>query len=167
MSPIARRLHLFAASWLLLLLVAMGAQAQTAGVWRCGPEGRSYQQQPCAEGQALALADARSAAEQAQARQVAAREQHLLRDLQAQSRERERAAKAQGSPLLGIRSSGLGDLKPAEPGLAEPRSKPRLHAGKTAKTQKPRKQPQPQAHPARPGAAPSPATALASPHTRG
>ena len=54
----------------LLLSAAQGAAAQT--VYRCGPDGRIYQQTPCAEGKAVDASDARTA-EQRQAAQAVAR----------------------------------------------------------------------------------------------
>lgn len=54
----------------LLLGAAGGAAAQK--VYRCGPDGRVYQQTPCHEGQVVDASDARSA-EQRKAAQAVAR----------------------------------------------------------------------------------------------
>jgi hypothetical protein len=67
------------------LLLAFAAQAQT--VWRCGADGRSYSAQPCTDGRVVAAADTRTAAESGAARDVAARDRALARDL-AQQRQR-------------------------------------------------------------------------------
>lgn len=99
------------ASLLALLLLAVGAQAQTT-VWRCGADGRSYTDSPCPGGQVVAVADPRSPADVAEARLVAAREQHLARALVQDRRERE--ARQRGNGLAGV--------KPAE--VLRPRPEP-------------------------------------------
>jgi len=53
----------------LMLCVASGAPAQK--VYRCGPEGRVYQQAPCAEGQAVDVSDPRTAEQRQQAQAAA------------------------------------------------------------------------------------------------
>lgn len=77
---------------LVLLLSALGTQAQN--VWRCGADGRSYSDRPCADGEPMqmaALADMRSAAE-VQAAQVAARERRLAETLRQERLAREQVA---------------------------------------------------------------------------
>lgn len=82
-----------------LLIGAAGAtlplQAQT--VWRCGADGSSFSDRPCADGQRLqmaALADARSAAEVLAAREVAARQQRLANALRHERLQRDAAQPA-------------------------------------------------------------------------
>jgi hypothetical protein len=53
----------------LMLCAAFGAPAQK--VYRCGPEGRIYQQAPCAEGQAVDVSDPRTAGQRQQAQAAA------------------------------------------------------------------------------------------------
>jgi hypothetical protein len=60
--------RLFAAA--LALATALGAAAQK--VYRCGPDGRIYQQTPCAEGRPVDASDPRTA-EQRQAAQTVAK----------------------------------------------------------------------------------------------
>ncbi|MDP1647785.1 MAG: hypothetical protein Q8M01_06245 [Rubrivivax sp.] len=84
---------------LTLLLAAAGAasqaQAQAQGVWRCGADGRSFSDRPCADGQPLQmaeLADTRTAGEVQSAREVAARERRLAEGLRQERLQRERLA---------------------------------------------------------------------------
>jgi len=82
---------------LVLLLPALGTQAQD--VWRCGPEGRSFSDRPCAGGEPMAmaaLADIRSAAEVQSAREVAVREQRLAESLRQERLAREQVARSGG-----------------------------------------------------------------------
>lgn len=80
-----------------LLLGAAAAlsplQAQT--VWRCGADGRSFSDRPCADGQRVQmakLADARSAEEVLAAQAVMARQQRLAETLRLERLQREREA---------------------------------------------------------------------------
>jgi len=68
------RLHPLLAGTL-ALGVAFGAVAQT--IYRCGPDGRTYQQSPCPEGRAIDASDARTA-EQRKAAEAAARSEARL-----------------------------------------------------------------------------------------
>jgi hypothetical protein len=74
---------------LALGLVATAANAQT--VYRCGPAGNQYSQQPCAEGRVVDVSDPRSAAQTAEAR-AAVRDQHRLATEMARERRAEEAA---------------------------------------------------------------------------
>ena len=56
---------------LMLMLLPLSAWTQAQTIWRCGADGSSYSATPCTEGRALVPAAVPSAAEQAQARQVA------------------------------------------------------------------------------------------------
>lgn len=80
---------------LTLLVAAAGAasQVQAQAVWRCGTDGRSFGDRPCADGQPLQmaeLADTRTAAEVRSAREVAVRERRLAEGLRQERLERER-----------------------------------------------------------------------------
>ena len=74
---------------LCLLLFVAGA-ATAADVYRCGPDGRSYSDQPCAEGRTIDVADARSGEQAAAAREVAQRDHDLVQQLAAERRAQER-----------------------------------------------------------------------------
>ena len=87
---------------LFLLLAASAAGAQSQAVWRCGADGRSYADAPCADGQVVAVADPRSPADVVEGRAVLARDQRLARQLVAERHEREREAASLGSGLAGI-----------------------------------------------------------------
>lgn len=103
--------HLF--SILLLaagLPIAAHASAQT--VWRCGPDGRSYQSQPCKDGRALELPGARPEADVMAAQQVAAADQRLASQLREERLERERELRARGPGLAGFaRAAPAPELK--------------------------------------------------------
>jgi len=82
---------------LILLCAAAGAQppAQAQAVWRCGADGRTYSDRPCADGRPLQmaeLADTRSAIEVQSAHDVATREKRLAESLRHERLERERLA---------------------------------------------------------------------------
>jgi hypothetical protein len=94
-----------------LLLGAAGAtlplQAQT--VWRCGADGRSFSDRPCADGQRVemtALADERSASEVLAAREVAARQQRLAEALRQERLQREASPPAHMHALASSRHGG-------------------------------------------------------------
>jgi hypothetical protein len=94
-----------------LLLALASAAAVAQKVYRCGPDGREYSQTPCPAGRELDVADPRSEAQRREAREAAAGEARLAKDLQAERRTREREAAARGTGLAGIR-------KPAAPEAA-------------------------------------------------
>ena len=80
---------------LILALPALAiAQAQT--VWRCGADGRSYSDVPCQQGQQLALADRRPAADVQSARERAAQEQRAADTLLRERLQREAAVRRMG-----------------------------------------------------------------------
>jgi hypothetical protein len=97
-----------------LTLVALPLAVAAQSVWRCGPDGRSYADVPCAEGKALAIDDSRRADTVADARAVAAREQRLARQMTAERLERERQMRVAGN--------GLGTLSPAAAVTARPKA---------------------------------------------
>ena len=77
-------LHASIVGW---MAVALIAPAAAADVYRCGPNGSTYSQTPCAEGRRIELIDARSDEQRLQARQVNERTVAL-----ASSLERDRLA---------------------------------------------------------------------------
>ena len=83
-----------------LALAAAPGWAQQ--VWRCGAAGNQFSQQPCAEGQALALAAGPSAADVAQARQVAQSEQALAKRLRQQRLQQEAGAGGAGGAAINL-----------------------------------------------------------------
>ena len=91
----------------LLMFVSFSTLAQapatTPTAWRCGPDGRSYSDQPCAQGREVTVADTRTPHDVAQAQSVAARERALAKALAAERHEREREVAARGSGLIAIK----------------------------------------------------------------
>jgi hypothetical protein len=83
-----------------LCALAFAAAAQDR-VYRCGVEGHSYSQQPCANGTALEVADVRSTSQVVQARQVARLDARLAEALARQRQQAELAAARQGPVLIG------------------------------------------------------------------
>ena len=71
-----------------LAAAATGAVAAPP-VYRCGPDGREYAQQPCAKGRAVAVDDARSPAERDAATAVARRDARTAEALSADRRRLE------------------------------------------------------------------------------
>lgn len=112
-----------------LALAAAPGWAQQ--VWRCGAAGNQFSQQPCAEGQALALAASPSAADVAQAKQVAQSEQALAKKLRQQRLQQE----------AGIGSVGRGaiNLTPAAGSTAAKANKPTQAKAAQKTTAKPAK----------------------------
>jgi hypothetical protein len=93
------------------LILACGlAQAQT--IWRCGPDGRSYGDSPCAQGRAIDVSDARDDEAVAAAHAVAAMERRLAAQLRAERQQREREQRAQGSGLIAMTAPEPAPLKP-------------------------------------------------------
>ena len=106
----------------LLLLAAMASQADAAGIYRCGADGRTYSQTPCADGRLVDAADPRSDAERAEAKRVAARERNTAADLERERRARE---------LVGEKSAAAGfDHRPAAQQAAASAAKPKRRADK-------------------------------------
>ena len=83
------------------LLFATSAQAQ--GVWRCGPDGRSYSDSPCAQGRVVAVADSRSATQVQAAQDVVARDRALARQMVQERRDNEHEALSR-SGITGFKS---------------------------------------------------------------
>ena len=117
--------HLFS-----ILLLAAGlhtashASAQT--VWRCGPDGRSYESQPCKDGRALELPGARPEADVLAAQHAAAADQRLARQLREERLERERELLTRGPGLAGFaRAAPAAQVKPRQDRSAKAASKPK------------------------------------------
>ena len=99
-----------------LALLCSGAAAQTP-VYRCGPDGRSYSQEPCAGGRAVDVADARSAQQAVQARRVVQRDLRMAQALEQARALAERQAARQGPTLIGwSRPAAAVDEKPCAKG---------------------------------------------------
>ena len=75
------------AAWLGAMLPSLGLA--TPEVWRCGPDGRSYSDAPCANGRTLPTLAPRPAADLAQARRLAVAEQQQAQTLRHERLQRE------------------------------------------------------------------------------
>ena len=85
----------------LLLAAACTTALAQAAVYRCGKDGRSYSDTPCAEGRAIDAADPRNAEQQQAARETAQRERQLADDLARERRARDKAGSHQLAATLG------------------------------------------------------------------
>lgn len=97
------------------ILIALGLpMAATAqGVWRCGPDGRSYSDTPCAEGRPLQVVmDARPAADVRAAHWQAERDAQHAEALRRERLAQEALQRGNGLAALGPQAERL---KPAKP----------------------------------------------------
>jgi len=85
----------------MLLLAATASQAQ--GVWRCGPDGRSFSDTPCKEGRELSIPQARPASDLDRAQAMAQREKALAVQLVRERQQRETVAAAGAAGIHGTR----------------------------------------------------------------
>jgi hypothetical protein len=119
----------------LLILIALGLPmvADAQGVWRCGPDGRSFSDTPCADGRPLDVATAARPDEDVRAAQAqAARDIHLADSLRRERLAQETLQRGNGLAALGPQAARV---KPAKPGRLQARTEPKL-----------RRQPHPEAH---------------------
>jgi hypothetical protein len=85
----------------MLLLATTANQAQ--GVWRCGPDGRSFSDTPCKDGRELSLPQSRPAADLDSAHAMAQREKALAAQLVRERQQRETVALASAAGIHGTR----------------------------------------------------------------
>ena len=79
----------------LLCGAAAGAAAQT--VYRCGPDGRTYQDEPCAGGRPVEVADPRTDEQRRAAARAAASDERLAARLERERRAREASQAARNA----------------------------------------------------------------------
>ena len=119
----------------LMLLAATGptiANSADQTVWRCGPDGRSYESQPCKDGRAIELPGARPPADVLAAQRVAEADQRLAQQLRDERLQRERELVARGPGLAGFgRTAPAADIKPRQDRPAASQSKLKPSAAKT------------------------------------
>lgn len=111
-----------------LLLCPVLSLAQE--VWRCGPDGRSYADAPCAGGRIVQVADARSADRVAEARADVQRLKGLARDLAAERRLRDAEGRRQGAAALTV-PVAVNLQQPVSQPQAKPNPRSRRHAAAT------------------------------------
>ena len=100
------------------------AIATSQTVWRCGPDGRSYESQPCKDGRAIELPGARPPADVLAAKRVAEADQRLAQQLRDERLQRERELQARGPGVAGFgRAAPAADLKPRQDRQAASKSK--------------------------------------------
>ena len=104
------------------------AAAAQDRVYRCGADGHSYSQQPCAEGMAVEVGDPRSTPQVTQARQVAQLDARLAETLARQRQQAESTAARQGPVLIGASPRGAHDATVCPEGSACGRSERSKHA---------------------------------------
>lgn len=94
------------------VLALSPVRAQTV-VYRCGPEGRSYSQQPCRDGVAMTLGAGPDAQALREARALAEREARLAQRLvdERLALEAERSVQARAAPRPSRRSTERGDTR--------------------------------------------------------
>jgi hypothetical protein len=97
------------AGFIALMALCTGAAAAQAQVYRCGLDGRSYSQEPCAHGHAVEVADPRSAQQAAQARQATLRDARQAGELERARLRAERLAANQGPARIGWSKAGATD----------------------------------------------------------
>ena len=86
---------------LLLLAAFIGSAVQAQTVYRCGPDGRSYSQTPCALGRTVEVNDERSAQQRRDAIEVAERDRTLADSLQQDRLARESQPRASAGLIDG------------------------------------------------------------------
>ena len=113
------------------VLFFVAAAAPAADVYRCGLDGRSYGDRPCAEGRRLDMADARSVEQVAQARAVADRDRRLDMSLAAERRVNEQmqarlpAGFRVGAPAPASQQAGTKPRRDSQPHAQRRHAKPR------------------------------------------
>ncbi len=81
------------------------AQAQAQAIWRCGADGRSFSDTPCAEGRVVASVDTRPLGDVAAAQTLADREKRLAEKLRLERLREEATQRGNGLAALGPVSS--------------------------------------------------------------
>lgn len=113
---------------LLLLATFIGSLAQAQPVYRCGPDGRSYSQTPCAQGRTVEVNDERSAQQRREAIEVAERDRAL-----ADSLEQERLARdSRPRASAGLIDGRLGRARVAQAEPAKKTGKPKKRPPKAS-----------------------------------
>jgi len=74
-----------------VLLMASVAITSAQDAYRCGPDGSTFQQMPCAKGEAIDVGDRRSAKQRREAEGIAKREARLAKRLERERLKREAA----------------------------------------------------------------------------
>lgn len=108
---------------LLLIAMLVGTSVHAQEVYRCGTEGRSYSQTPCADGHRVEVSDERSAQRRREAIEVAERERAFGDSLQRDRLSRESQPRAGAAKIDG--RIGYARVEHAEPAKKAGHSKRR------------------------------------------
>lgn len=121
------------------LVLAAGVAAAQATVYRCGPDGRSFSEKPCADGSGhtMNVDDSRTDAERSAAREVAQREARVANGLARDNRQQERSQRPGGAislsgPGKAGKAAKAAAAKPGEKARRPKTSKPAAPDGFTA-----------------------------------
>lgn len=116
---------------LLVLCTAIPAAVQAQAVWRCGPDGRTFTDAPCPQGQPLDMAVSRPAEDLHSAQQRADREKALADRLQRERQVREAQPSTGPAGIYGLRPVKAPAASKAKPKPAQKLPKHRLEAADT------------------------------------
>ena len=106
----------------LVALLPLAAAAQT--VYRCGPEGRSYSQEPCPEGRAVEVGDARTREQQAQTAAAVKRDARTAAAMEKDRRRSEPQPAAGAASLSAPKPPAAAASKPLQRNKTKSRSRP-------------------------------------------
>ncbi|WP_140628212.1 hypothetical protein [Methylibium rhizosphaerae] len=128
----ARALRWSCGAWLAL---AAGVAAAQATIYRCGPDGRSFSEKPCADGsgRTMSVDDSRSDTELTAAREVEQRQARAAESLARDNRRFERSLRPGGATSL----SGPGTVEAEEKPVGKSGGKSRKRKGKASKSAEP------------------------------
>ena len=98
---------------LLLCVSCSGVAFAQKPIYKCGPDGKTYSQVPCAEGKILESSDPRTAAQRAEARRVEARQREEAARKERERIAAEKAAKAEGAKAAASAASAAVAEPPA------------------------------------------------------
>lgn len=111
-----------ATAWAVFALLPLAVEAQT--VYRCGPDGRSYSQEPCPQGRPVDVSDARTREQQAQTAAAATRDARTASALEKNRRRSEALPGTGPASLSAPRPPAPAASKPAHQGKPKPKGKP-------------------------------------------
>lgn len=93
----------FVITMLMALSSAMPLASQAQNVWRCGPDGRTFTDAPCPQGQAIDVPASRPAEDLHSAQQRAVRDRAWADQLQRERAQRESQPNAGPTGIYGLR----------------------------------------------------------------
>jgi hypothetical protein len=110
------------AAWLAVSTFAVALPAgATQTVYRCGPAGNLYSQQPCPDGRPVDVDDSRTPEQVAQARAAVREQQQLGQALARERRAEEAARRPAGASGIRVNAGWPEPVRSAHPAQASPR----------------------------------------------